>query len=276
MRGGIWLCATAAQRALAAPAEAASQEGLLQEVRLIGPVQASLQLESDAIAALQPQCARLIGEEETVVCFTDFRQRPMLWLQPEEWSELLKMLPSLRQQLRTCQKAVDELDERGALMRDYSVRRLHIVDKHREKRIGRMGYGDFRRPYETGKVGPKARARLVQTTKEELEAQKAAVAKLGKLAEEVADTYGSYKDRYMADVRQLLQDASDETREAYLSDMLNRSQGAASSRGPRRPSFLSGSPPPRCDWGPGGCCPRRTPGAAARRPPGRTPACRPL
>merc|ERR1740138_839125 len=65
--------------------------------------------------------------EETVVCVTDFRQRPMLWLQPAEWAELLKMLPSLRQQLRTCQKAVDELDERGALMRDYNQRRLHIV-----------------------------------------------------------------------------------------------------------------------------------------------------
>ncbi|CAK0887124.1 unnamed protein product, partial [Prorocentrum cordatum] len=107
--------------------------------------------------------------DETVVCVTDFRQRPMLWLQPEEWAELLKMLPSLRQQLRTAERAVEELDEKGALMRDYNLRRQQIVDKHRDKRIGRMGYGDFRRPYETGKVGPKARARLVKTTKEELE-----------------------------------------------------------------------------------------------------------
>merc|ERR1719373_670969 len=93
----------------------------------------------------------------------------MLWMKPDEWAEFLRQLPSLRSQLRTCQQAVDQLDERGALMRDYQLRRLHIVDKHRDKRIGRMGYGNFRRPYETGKVGPKARARLLPTTKEELE-----------------------------------------------------------------------------------------------------------
>jgi len=59
-------------------AEAASQEGLLQEVRQLGPVQASLQLESDAIAALQPQCARLLDEEETFVGAARLQQQCLL------------------------------------------------------------------------------------------------------------------------------------------------------------------------------------------------------
>ena len=48
---------------------------------------------------------KFVKGEETVVCVTDFRQRPMMWLQPAEWAELLRMLPSLRQQLHACQKA---------------------------------------------------------------------------------------------------------------------------------------------------------------------------
>ncbi|EOD25308.1 hypothetical protein EMIHUDRAFT_237835 [Emiliania huxleyi CCMP1516] len=56
----------------------AREEGLLQEVRQLGPVQASLQLESDAIAALQPQCARLIGEEETFVGAARLQQQCLL------------------------------------------------------------------------------------------------------------------------------------------------------------------------------------------------------
>lgn len=47
-------------------------------MRLLGPVQASLQLESDAIAALQPQCARLIGEEETFVGAARLQQQCLL------------------------------------------------------------------------------------------------------------------------------------------------------------------------------------------------------
>jgi len=47
-------------------------------VRRLGPVQASLQLESDAIAALQPQCARLIGEEETFVGAARLQQQCLL------------------------------------------------------------------------------------------------------------------------------------------------------------------------------------------------------
>mmetsp|Transcript_3945 Transcript_3945/g.10868 ORF Transcript_3945/g.10868 Transcript_3945/m.10868 type:complete len:233 (-) Transcript_3945:96-794(-) len=109
------------------------------------------------------------GSAETVLCATDFRQRPLLFLKPDEWAEFLQQLPSLREQLRRCQEDVDALDQRGAEMRDYALRRKYIPDKHQEKRQGRMGYGSgFGRSYETGKVGPRARERKTRVTGTEL------------------------------------------------------------------------------------------------------------
>merc|ERR1712045_330231 len=99
---------------------------------------------------------------ETVLCATDFRQRPMLYLSPEEWEEFRRQIPALRKRLAEVQAEIEEADEEGSAMRDYLLRRKYILDKHEGKRIGRMGYGtNFGRSYETGKMGPRARARKI-------------------------------------------------------------------------------------------------------------------
>mmetsp|Transcript_16418 Transcript_16418/g.49421 ORF Transcript_16418/g.49421 Transcript_16418/m.49421 type:complete len:229 (-) Transcript_16418:56-742(-) len=107
---------------------------------------------------------------ETVLCVTDFRQRPMLFLRPEEWAEVLQQLPRMREEMKRCKEAIDDADEVGSAERDYALRRTYVHDKHSEKRIGRMGYGSsHRRSYETGKVGPRARAKKVPLTTHEME-----------------------------------------------------------------------------------------------------------
>jgi len=109
------------------------------------------------------------SSQETMLCATDFRQRPLLFLRPDEWSELLQQLPLLKEQMRQCQEEVNTLDERGAEMREYALRRKYIHDKHSEKKAGSMGKGShFGRPYQTGKVGPRARERKVRVSTTEL------------------------------------------------------------------------------------------------------------
>eukprot|EP00405_Crypthecodinium_cohnii_P020863 CAMPEP_0206466084 /NCGR_PEP_ID=MMETSP0324_2-20121206/28239_1 /ASSEMBLY_ACC=CAM_ASM_000836 /TAXON_ID=2866 /ORGANISM="Crypthecodinium cohnii, Strain Seligo" /LENGTH=247 /DNA_ID=CAMNT_0053939115 /DNA_START=24 /DNA_END=764 /DNA_ORIENTATION=+ len=108
--------------------------------------------------------------EETVLCATDFRQRPMMYMTKEEWHEFLKMLPELKAQMAKVQSEIEEADEKGEAMREYWLRRTYIHDKHEEKRVGRMGYGSsFGRSYFSGKVGPRARARFTPETTAELE-----------------------------------------------------------------------------------------------------------
>uniref|UniRef100_A0A7S2QR03 Uncharacterized protein n=1 Tax=Zooxanthella nutricula TaxID=1333877 RepID=A0A7S2QR03_9DINO len=102
---------------------------------------------------------------ETVLCATDYRQRPLLYLRPEEWSEFLRQLPRLKEQLRARQAEIDEQDEKGAAMREYALRRVHVLDKHESKQVGRMGGG---RPYFSGKIPPKTRERMTPTVKTEL------------------------------------------------------------------------------------------------------------
>jgi len=66
---------------------------------------------------------------------------------------------------------------------------------------------------------------------------------VGYLAEEVADTMGANKDRYLADMRHVLQEASEETREAYLSDKLEEpSDALLTDRVPRVLGSLSEPP----------------------------------
>ena len=103
---------------------------------------------------------------ETVLCATDFRQRPLMHLRPEEWRDLLAALPELRAELRRTQAEVDALDERGTIEQDFWKRREFIPDKYEEKNIGRM---HNRRIFQRGKIGPKARERRTATTTDELE-----------------------------------------------------------------------------------------------------------
>merc|ERR1719384_2962636 len=99
---------------------------------------------------------------ETVLCATDFRQRPMLYMNPEEWEEFRRQIPELRARLKQVQLEIEEADEEGSAMRDYLLRRKYVLDKHEGKRIGRMGYGSgFGRSYETGRIGPRALARRI-------------------------------------------------------------------------------------------------------------------
>ncbi|CAE8711081.1 unnamed protein product, partial [Polarella glacialis] len=106
---------------------------------------------------------------ETLLCATDYRQRPMMFLRHEEWREFVANLPAIRAELRRCQEAVDELDEKGEHMRDYLLRRKYVLDKYGERRIGSMGYGrTFGRSWQTGKVGPRARERKVRLATSEI------------------------------------------------------------------------------------------------------------
>jgi len=64
---------------------------------------------------------------------------------------------------------------------------------------------------------------------------------VGYLAEEVAGTFGGFKDSYVSDMRNILQDASDGAREAYLSDKLEEASPAIISQ--RVPTVLG----PTCE-----------------------------
>merc|ERR1712138_266401 len=93
----------------------------------------------------------------------------MMFLRHDEWREFLAQLPRIRAELRRCQDAVEELDEKGDHMRDYLLKRKYVLDKYGEKRIGNMGYGrSFGRSWFTGKVGPRARERKIRLTTSEL------------------------------------------------------------------------------------------------------------
>lgn len=121
-----------------------------------------------SLASQRSDNANMSGSE-TLLCATDYRQRPMMFLRHDEWREFFAQLPSIRAELRRCQTAIDELDEKGEHMRDYLLRRKYVLDKYGEKRIGNMGYGrSFGRSWFTGKVGPRARERKIRLTTSEL------------------------------------------------------------------------------------------------------------
>eukprot|EP00927_Polykrikos_kofoidii_P069436 TRINITY_DN64914_c0_g1_i1.p1 TRINITY_DN64914_c0_g1~~TRINITY_DN64914_c0_g1_i1.p1 ORF type:complete len:229 (-),score=33.97 TRINITY_DN64914_c0_g1_i1:309-995(-) len=102
---------------------------------------------------------------ETLLCATDFRQRPLLYLNPNEWAEFVRQIPLLKERLRQRQAEVDALDERGAHMREDALRRMNVLDKFEHRMMGKEGYGvEQRRSYETGKIPPKTRERKIQLT----------------------------------------------------------------------------------------------------------------
>merc|ERR1719215_407386 len=94
----------------------------------------------------------------------------MMYLHPEEWLEVLRNIPRLKAQLRSCQEHVEELDETGAKMEAYNLRRQHLLpDKYDTRRIGN-GPNPGRRPVgrfiKTGPIPPKVlerRTRLSTT-----------------------------------------------------------------------------------------------------------------
>lgn len=145
------------------------QEG--EDLSLIGPDR-SKQLGVVA-RRLESREAEAALHTETVLCCTDFRQRPLMYLRPAEWAELLKQLPVLRAQLRRCQQEVDALDQHGEVMKDHWLRRRHVVDKYEGRRIGNMNYGKHvGRSYETGKIPPKTRERKIKIAERYMQAEK--------------------------------------------------------------------------------------------------------
>lgn len=106
---------------------------------------------------------------ETVLCATDWRQRPMMYLQPDEWAEFLRLLPQLREQLKRTEAQIQETDEPGTHMREYWLRRTYVDNKYEGRLVGRGIYGgQAGRSYFAGKMGPKARERLTRSTTKEL------------------------------------------------------------------------------------------------------------
>ncbi|CAK9062638.1 unnamed protein product [Durusdinium trenchii] len=121
------------------------------------------------LAARRATLAKIKPGPETLLCATDFRQRPMLFLRPEEWFSLLQELPELREKLRQKQAEIDAMDERGAHMEDYFLRRKYIVDKYAERRIGVPGYGGINRSLFSSGEGLRARERKIRLANRVLE-----------------------------------------------------------------------------------------------------------
>eukprot|EP00929_Paragymnodinium_shiwhaense_P078432 TRINITY_DN40648_c0_g1_i1.p2 TRINITY_DN40648_c0_g1~~TRINITY_DN40648_c0_g1_i1.p2 ORF type:complete len:239 (+),score=56.39 TRINITY_DN40648_c0_g1_i1:85-801(+) len=120
---------------------------------------------------LANSAARQTGSE-TVLCCTDFRQRPLVFLQPDEWRELLRQLPALKQRLRKCQERVDALDERGAHMREYYLKRKYLLDKFENRFMG-TEVGTNGSSLDRGRIGQRARDRMIRISTELLAESKA-------------------------------------------------------------------------------------------------------
>ncbi|CAL1173223.1 unnamed protein product [Cladocopium goreaui] len=124
---------------------------------------------SQTAAARRASLAKMKPGPDTLICATDFRQRPLMFLRPEEWFTLLRELPQLREKLRQKQAEIDALDERGEHMKDYLLRRKYIVDKYGLRKIGVPGYGKMSRPYFSSGEGIRARDRKISLANRVLE-----------------------------------------------------------------------------------------------------------
>lgn len=148
-----------------------------EDLSMLGPKQRKPQ--PFTLRRVESMAAEADTDLHTVLCCTDFRQRPLMFLRPAEWAGFLQLLPALREQLRRCQEEVEALDEHGEILRDHFLRRRHIVDKYETKRIGNMKYSQTDgRSYETGKIPPKTLDRRIQTTQKYLQKEKFAKADL--------------------------------------------------------------------------------------------------
>jgi len=116
--------------------------------------------EDDLVRRRASDAAEKNPGTETLLCATDFRKRPMLYLSPVEWAEFVRKLPELREELQACQAGIDARDEKGAYLNEYFLRRKTIPDKYDMKKIGRTSGGNARGIIVTGRQGPRARARI--------------------------------------------------------------------------------------------------------------------
>mmetsp|Transcript_17754 Transcript_17754/g.41173 ORF Transcript_17754/g.41173 Transcript_17754/m.41173 type:complete len:247 (+) Transcript_17754:44-784(+) len=120
---------------------------------------------------LAVKAQRAIGSE-TVLCATDFRQRPMIHMRPEEWLHFLQHLPELRQRLKQKQEEVIGLQERKSMMQMHNLHRKFFEEKYAQKKLGRERQWPKNEPvkaYKTGRMGPKARERMIRLTTTQLQ-----------------------------------------------------------------------------------------------------------
>ncbi|CAJ1410766.1 unnamed protein product [Effrenium voratum] len=110
-----------------------------------------------------------MGMPEPLLCATDFRQRPLMFLRKEEWHALLAELPRLKEELRQRQAEIDAMDQRGEHMKDYLLRRKFILDKYGERKIGIVAYGDTNRSYKSHGRGLRDRERDIEMANKVLE-----------------------------------------------------------------------------------------------------------
>merc|ERR1719465_277551 len=95
--------------------------------------------------------------EETVLCCTDYRRRPLMFLSPEEFSAVVKFLPALKEDLSSVQEKIDERDEVLEEQNMFFERRKYhadILDSRHMGRHKRNVDGLISR----GRIGPRARA----------------------------------------------------------------------------------------------------------------------
>eukprot|EP00746_Dinoflagellata_sp_MGD_P086151 gnl/MRDRNA2_/MRDRNA2_34078_c0_seq1.p1 gnl/MRDRNA2_/MRDRNA2_34078_c0~~gnl/MRDRNA2_/MRDRNA2_34078_c0_seq1.p1 ORF type:complete len:249 (+),score=58.64 gnl/MRDRNA2_/MRDRNA2_34078_c0_seq1:127-873(+) len=114
------------------------------------------------------------NQKETMLCITDFRQRPLLYLSPNEWAEFVAALPALRSELKKYREKLEDMGIEEEITQREKDLRLNVVDKYREKRIGHGGQqGRGKRAekgwpgYIKGPIPPRALARrtpLAKTT----------------------------------------------------------------------------------------------------------------
>lgn len=121
------------------------------------------------LAGRRAAAAKVGAGGAPMLCATDYRQRPLMFLSPDEWAAFRQQIPKLREELQRCQEKIDSLDQRGVHMRDYYLRLKWVEDKHKDKRRGVMMYGgNSGRSYESATMGIRARERLKRTTQQEL------------------------------------------------------------------------------------------------------------
>ncbi|CAJ1419539.1 unnamed protein product [Effrenium voratum] len=121
------------------------------------------------LALRRAALGRLESGPEPLLCATDFRQRPLMFLRKEEWHALLAELPRLKEELRQRQAEIDAMDQRGEHMKDYLLRRKFILDKYGERKIGIVAYGDTNRSYKSHGRGLRDRERDIEMANKVLE-----------------------------------------------------------------------------------------------------------
>merc|ERR1739848_895938 len=69
------------------------------------------------------------NQSETKLCITDYRQRPLMYLSPDEWAEFLVALPALKEKLKEYREMLEEMGIEEEISEREKTLRLNVVDK---------------------------------------------------------------------------------------------------------------------------------------------------